>query len=629
MKKNSMNSLRGLFAFLTVLAASPAYSATKSEIKNIRLDGYIGQRINGCIEKRVLGQPVDEIVEPFRLQDEVHGRWASEFWGKWIQGAIASYQYNHDSALLEKIKDAEKKLISMQLPDGYIGDYDKDHQLQSWDVWGRKYTLLGLIKCYRLLGDKAALNAAIRLLDYTIGQIGPQSGRHINQLGLYRGMPPLSILEPVTFMYNETGYQRYMDFAIYITDEMDNATGPQLITKCDIPVSWRFPIEERDGWWCYKNGQKGYEMMSCYVGLLEMYRLTGNDMYLHAAQTAWQHILDEEINIAGGACSLECWYDGHARQTHPAAHTMETCVTFTWMQFCERLYGLTGDAKYIDQIERTMYNALMASMKDDCSQIVKYVPLEGFRREGENQCGVNINCCNANAPRAFAMIPRVAYSIITDHRVDVNLYIPSTVELQLGKRWIEITQHTSYPENGHIDLVVSPDKSCQAQIALRIPAWAPSAEIKVNDENVELTTEKGYVVLDRVWQRGDRISVQLEMDAHPVKLNQHMAIERGPVVFARDSRFNDGFVDEVVMLPWSDKAIEITPVKSPDHMWMAFTIPLICGTYSDAQHDTRPVHFCDLASAGNTWDQHTRYRVWLPLLYEPLLKGEGGVKGYW
>ena len=86
-------------------------------------------------------------------------------------------------------------------------------------------------------------------------------------------------------------------------------------------------------------------------------------------------------------------------------------MTFTWMQICDRMLGLTGNSLYADQIEKAMYNALLASLKADASQIAKYSPLEGWRHEGEEQCGMHINCCNANGPRAFAMIPQFAYQI--------------------------------------------------------------------------------------------------------------------------------------------------------------------------------------------------------------------------
>lgn len=618
--------------FLSVLACIGilnAFAAQGNGVKEVKLAGYIGGRIDGCIEKRVLGQSVDELVEPFKAQDETKGRWASEFWGKWIQGAVASYEYNHDPALLEKIKEGERKLIATQLDDGYIGDYDKEHQLHGWDVWGRKYTLLGLVKCYRLTGNKEALEAACKLLDYTISQIGPDSSTPIYKTGYYRGMPPLSILEPVTYLYDETGKPAYLQFAKLIAEQMNSPEGPMLIDKADTPVSQRFVLKPGDSWWSFDNGQKGYEMMSCYIGLLEMYRLTGNSQYLQVALTTWNHILREEINITGGACSLECWYGGHGKQTHPASHTMETCVTFTWMQFCERLLQITGDTKYVDQIERTMYNALMASMKHDNSQIVKYVPLEGFRREGEHQCDVHINCCNANAPRAFAMIPRITYRVPNKDRIDINLYMPSQAILQIGKRTFTLTQQTGYPASNEVKITVTPDKTTQANIALRIPGWTPNTIVKVNGETMKGVASGEYYVINRQWNAGDEITLTMEMPAHLVSLNQSVAIERGPIVYARDSRFNDGFVDEVVTIPNKDGIIQMKTEENGKDMWITVSVPMVRGTYNDASTDTRHIRLCDFASAGSTWDERIRYRVWLPKLYTPDNPKSGQFQGYW
>ncbi len=615
---------RTIILILASVALLHAGAAPESGVEELKLGGYVGERLHGCIEHRVLAQPVDVLVDVFKKQDEVNGRWASEFWGKWIQGAVASYEYNHDPALLAKIEEGESKLIATQLPDGYIGDYDKDHQLHNWDVWGRKYTLLGLVKCYRLMHHKEALEAACKLLDYTIGQLGPGSDRPVYSCGIYRGMPPLSILEPVTFLYRETGKKEYLEFANLIAEQMNSPEGPMLLDKADVPVSQRFPLTEPNvSWGSYPNGQKGYEMMSCYIGMLEMYRLTADSKYLQAALSTWNHIVREEINIVGGACSSECWYGGRAKQTHPTLHAMETCVTFTWMQFNERLLQVTGDPKFVDQMERTMYNALFSSTKDDNTKIAMYTPLEGFRSDGVHQCNVPMNCCSANAPRAYAMIPRVAYRTPAEGRLDINFYIPSEAKVQLGKRTFDIAQQTDYPANGEVKITVSPDKAAEATIALRIPAWTAKAEVKVNGEPVENATPGSYCTIERKWQAGDEISLSLEMTGRMCRLNNFVAFERGPVVFARDSRFDDGDVDEVVNLP--NNVVDMKPAQTKPGMWMAVSVPMVCGTYIDSNLGRKEVRFCDFASACNNWDAKVRYRVWLPRLYDPDTRSDSGV----
>lgn len=607
-------------AAVLCLPASAKSKNADIEIQNVHLRGYVGKRIDDCVRHRVMGQQVEDLIAPFRQQDETQGRWASEFWGKWVQGAIASFQYNKAPELYSKIRESQQLLMDCQLPNGYIGDYVPEKETTGWDIWGRKYTLLGLLKWYRLSGDKKALKAACRLLDYTLTQVGPDK-KSIYQCGLYRGMPPASILEPVMFLYNDTGDDRYLKFAQYIVRSGEEDGGPHLLAKADVPVHKRFPLQSGQMWWSWENGQKGYEMMSCYIGMLELYKVCKNPELLEAACKTWQHILDEEINITGGACSKECWFNGKALQTFPASHTMETCVSFTWMQFCERLLEITGDSKYADQLELTAYNALMASMKHDGTQIVKYVPLEGFRREGEHQCDVPINCCNANGTRAFAMIPRVAYKTRGNERLDVNLFIPSEATLRIGKSVICLKQETHYPQTGESEIIIDKIEGKQQspifQIAIRIPQWAVTASIEVNGVPEQEVKPGTYCVLARSWKQNDCIRICLDMTPRLYRQQQKIAVKRGPIVLARDSRFADGFVDEVLVPESTDETVTLTPCPTSENVWMAFKMPVCTGTYQDGPNDRKEIILCDFASAGNTWDERYRYRVWLPELYVP------------
>ena len=581
-------------------------------VNSVLLDGHIGQKYNQCLERRVKTENLDTLISVFRVQDEVNNAWGSEFWGKWVQGAIGMYRYTHDEQLYNIIQQAQERLIACQLPNGYIGDYDEEHQLAGWDVWGRKYTILGLLKWYHETGYKPSLQAAIRLLDYTLTQIGPGK-KSIILCGYYMGMPPCSILEPVMMMYQTTHYERYLQFAKYIVEEIESPHGPRLIAKADEPVAKRFPLSSPNDWWSAKNGQKAYEMMSCYIGMLELFRETGDNQLLQAAQKAYQHIAAEEINICGSGASYECWYGGKSQQERVAMHTMETCVTFTWMQFCERLLEFTGDPIYVDQIERTLYNALLASMKVDGSQIVKYTPLEGYRHEGEHQCNLPINCCNANGPRAFAMIPRVQYRLPEKGRLDVNLYIPSTAQVQMGKNLVTIEQETSYPRQDYVNITIQPTRQEAFTLALRIPAWSQYNTVEINGEPVMGIKSGSYQLINRTWKAGDRVTLHLDLTARLQKLNNMQAIERGPIVLARDSRFRDGYVDENCVIPTHDgNIVDLEPIDAPKDIWMAFRLKMLRGAYAEQEIDKEVTHFCDFASAGNTWDKNERYRVWLP-----------------
>lgn len=579
----------------------------------IKMNGYLGEKMNLCIEKRIKAQDPDYLVVPFRHKEETR-LWQSEFWGKWIQSAIASWEYTKDPQMLAIIKKGVDGIISTQMPDGYIGNYSDAAALQQWDIWGQKYTILGLLAYYDISNDINALNAARKVADHLLTQVGPGK-TDIVKTGNYRGMPSSSILEPMVYLYRKTGEAKYLDFAKYIVAQWETPEGPKLISAAlaGVPVSLRFPHPA--SWWSYENGQKAYEMMSCYDGLLELYRLTGNESWLKAVQMTVSNIISDEINIAGSGSAFECWYNGSKYQTDPTYHTMETCVTMTWMKLCYNLLRITGDPLYADEIEKSAYNALLASMKYDGSEIAKYSPLGGIRHAGEQQCGMNINCCNANGPRAFMMLPRVATMKSSGQEILLNFYNDGTAVVPMGSgNNISLRQSGDYPASGKIEITVDPDKPENFTVSLRIPLWSVMTSISVNGNTVNDIKPGSYKQITRLWNKGDKIVLTLDMRGRLVLLNGKQAIVRGPVVLARDTRFRDGFIQEASVVNDKQGFVELIPVKEkPAEIRMAFTAPLVLGTDMEGEFkNPRQITFCDFASAGNTWGEDSRYQVWLP-----------------
>ena len=581
----------------------------------LKLDGFVGEKTDLIIEHRVKAQDYDYLVEPFRHKTETR-MWQSEFWGKWMLGAVASWEYTHDPELMEMMDQAVINLLETQLPDGYIGNYPPEYQLTNWDIWGRKYSMLGLLRYHDISGNKKALKAARNVADHVITQLGPGK-TNIIETGNYHGMASSSILEPVILLYNKTQKEKYLEFAKYIVQQWETPDGPQLINKAieEVDVASRFPHPER--WFSPENGQKAYEMMSCYDGLLELYRVTGEPDYLKAVEMTVENILEEEINIAGSGTSFECWYHGKGKQTLPTFHIMETCVMTTWLKLNLSLLRLTGKSGYADNIELTYYNALLASTKHDGSEIAMYSPLLGHRGPGEKQCNMDINCCSANGPRGYSMMPR--FAMMTDpDGIYLNLYNESTTTATLtGNNEVLLEQNTEYPVLGLVSINIDPVKEETFTIALRIPNWSEQTSIKVNGENIDGIDPGTYKRITRTWRKGDKIELQLDLRGRLVRQDNHVAIVRGPIVLARDSRFGDGHVDEAARIQNEDGYVDLRiSGEKPAGVWMAFTAPLKLGTGTKATlNPPAQIHFCDFCSAGNTWDRSTRYRVWLP---EPL-----------
>ena len=579
--------------------------------QTIQIKGYAGSIIDQCIDSRIKGQDIDHLVEPFKLKNETWC-WQSEFWGKWMLSAVDAYKYTGDAELLKKIKYAVDGLMATQLANGYIGNYGEENQLTRWDIWGRKYSMLGLIKYYEISSDKKALKAASKVADHLIGQVGPGK-TNIIKTGFYRGMASSSVLEPIVYLYQHTSKKEYLAFAEYIVAQWEIEEGPKLISNAmaGVNVADRFPPPE--SWWSWENGQKAYEMMSCYDGLYELYKITKKPEYLEAVIKTVDNIIDTEINIAGSGSAFECWYGTIERQTQPTYHTMETCVTTTWMKLCDKLLEQTGHPKYADQVEKSFYNALMASMKYDGSEIAKYSPLEGSRIEGEQQCSMHINCCNANGPRGFVLMPSFALKTIGND-VFINYFGVFDAELMLENRHkIQLRQSTSYPESGRIELNITAEKEVEFDINLRIPEWSSETKVSVTGGLIENITPGAYLKLSRIWGNNDKISIELDMRGKLHEYQGHQAITMGPVVLSRDSRFEDGFVDEAAVIQNEQSVVNLTPiVNKPPHIWMAFSVDGLTGTDLEGTGKIpKPIHFCDFASAGNTWDPSTRYRVWI------------------
>lgn len=613
-----------LLAFMAVCAnaqvvVTPRVNDMLQPASKVEINGYIGGKLDASYENRILAQDFNRLVEPFRNRTET-SCWQSEFWGKWFTSAVLAYKYKPEPRLKSVLDQAVDGLISTQTPDGYIGNYAPDKHLASWDIWGRKYCMLGLLAYYDLTGEKKALTAAKGVADHLIGELN-ERGVLIVKMGNHRGMAASSVLEPVCQLYTRTGEKKYLDFAEEIVRQWETPDGPQLISKAGVDVSKRFP-KPTGSWYGWEQGQKAYEMMSCYEGLLELYRITGKENYKTAAEKTWQNILETEMNIVGSGSAMEAWFDGKSYQTMPISHYQETCVTVTWVKLSQQLLRLTGDARYADAIEQTYYNSLLGSMSTDGSDWAKYTPLAGQRLEGSEQCGMGLNCCNASGPRGLFTLPLTTVMQNSDG-VQVNFYVPGSYSITTpGRQNAEIVQETDYPVSGKIRLKVSVPKPEEMTVKVRIPAWSATSAVTVNGTAAGQVQPGRYVELKRRWNSGDMIELNLDMRAKLYRqgeLPENVAIVRGPVVLTRDERLPGPGI-EAILRPVADKDgyVNLEPAgESFPEIWMAFKASFVPESYREGGSKPVEVLICDYASAGNAHDHHPFFRVWLPQLLHP------------
>ena len=639
-------------AVVFCLTGACVAACAAADVADVRLKGRLGERLDTMIERHVASTDADYITAPFMEKTETKRWWQTEFWGKWMHSAMPYLAYlgggtggvGTGERLRASVERGMDRILSSQEECGYIGNYpDALRCGEGWDVWGMKYTMMGLLHYYDgELGSgngdrgKRALEAAKKLCDYVISEIGPNGkrGRELWQTGNWSGYASSSILEPVMWLYKRVAArdgkdaaQKYLDFASYIVKGMtEPENGPRLLDMAlnGVSVADRNgPGFKANGEWAYvcKHGRsKAYEMMSCYQGMLEYYEVTGRKDLFDAALKSAEDIVKEEINLAGGCACSEAWFHGAGKQHLPYLRLQETCVTTTWMRLCEKLLELTDDSKWADQIERTFCNAYLAAMKADGSEFAGYTPLSGNRYHGQHHCYMHTDCCTANGPRGFLCFLRELFTTRGD-KATFNFYSSALVKGELsGGRKVAFDMYSLYPRRDYARIVSHTEGVGSVQMRLRIPAWSAKTSVKLNGKALDGVAAGGYFCIDREWKLGDIVEVQFDMPVVAHVLDHHVAFTRGPVLLARDSRFGDGDMAEPIRRGVKDAQTMPTfaAVRVPtDDMWMAFSATLPLGSHHENPEGALPttVFFCDYASAGNTWTRDNYYCTWFPMEY--------------
>ena len=629
-------------------AATFALAASRDSIDNIgetRLKGPLGEKLDRMIERHVLGTDLNYITAPFMEKTETKGWWQTEFWGKWMHSAIPYSHYAPSDRMYNAIETGIGRILESQEPSGYIGNYPDELRCgEGWDVWGMKYTLMGLLHDYDneqrggfVSRMNVPLDAAKKLCDYVIAEIGPNGrrGRELWQTGNWSGYASSSILEPVVWLYRRTNEKKYLDFADYIVKGMtEPEKGPRLLDLALKGVSVADRNDKgytQDADWAYvcKYGRsKAYEMMSCYQGILdyveEKEKLDGCTEALRnlrkAAIMTADDIVKEEINLAGGCACSEAWYHGARKQHLPYLRLHETCVTTTWMRFCEKLLEVTDDPKWADEIERTFYNAYLAAMKMDGSEFAGYTPLSGNRWHGQHHCYMHTDCCTSNGPRGFLCFLKELFTTRGD-AATFNFYSSALARGKLsGGRKVAFDMYSLYPRTDYVRIVSH--TAGAFPVRLRIPAWSARTEVRLNGKAFDGVAAGRYFTIERDWNLGDIVELKFDMPVVAHTLDHQIAFTRGPVLLARDSRFADGDLMEPFRYGIKDGQTMSTfaPVRTPsDDIWMAFSATLPIGSHHEnpeAALETT-VFFCDYASAGDCWTRDNFYRTWFPVEYCP------------
>ncbi len=183
----------------------------------IKIEGIIGQKIDSCIVNGVMAKDFELYSLPFKNKLDNGGGFTGEFWGKWFTSAALAYGYQPTQAHKNILDKSIFDLLKTQDADGRLSSYSRENDFGFWDIWGRKYAILGIIAYYDQTGDKEALKAVCHSIDALIEIAGPGK-KKLTETGLriLGALSSCSILEPVVLVYERTGNKKYLDFAQYM-----------------------------------------------------------------------------------------------------------------------------------------------------------------------------------------------------------------------------------------------------------------------------------------------------------------------------------------------------------------------------------------------------------------------------
>jgi DUF1680 family protein len=627
---------------------------------NWHFKGQIGAYLDHIAEQRILDErnwltiyPETENAFRLREDDEAYpewGKWRGEFWGKYILSAIGACRYYQDEDLKSRVSLAVKGLLSCQDPDGYIGTYKHSGFLtgNNWNVWCRKYTLWGLIEAWALLGDDDILMAAGKLMDHLMTQVGP-GAINIVETGNFHGLPSSSILGPVIMLYNATGDDRYLEYARYIVDQWstDPEGLPDILNKGIKGAPLHTWFEGHDP---YQWG-KGYEFISCVEGLAGLYEATGEDRYLTAVKNIYTSITGWERTPVGSV-SFNDKLVGSSGLINTVA---EICDAVYWNRLSFKLFQLTGEVKYIDEFEKTLYNSLLCAYNPQGDWCLRRLRTSHIHIPAQNHFLMHHQCCTDNLPRGLFQAAEMAL-MERYGEVYLNLFEQGSGQLRLPSgNVVQLNMEGDFLDAEPLRVHISVDHSEAFVLAIRNPGWSNRTAIEVNGNPLPVDESLDWIRIRRRWSGEDMVTIFFEPGIryeffdtskfrtlyHPIDFyneqwaglqflggtnpanNQRyghvtslpfsaalphrpaVALLYGPMVLARDVRISGPDIFAPMDLPADPGSIVVSRVRPPPNIRHAFELDL---------GEVRIIRCCDFSSAGNTWSIESMFNTWFLLV---------------
>ena len=504
-----------------------------------------------------------------------------------------------DSRLLEQYIDSVLDVVAAaQEPDGYLYtartiNPEHPHQWSGKKRWEVEeilshelYNLGHMVDAacahYQATGSRKFLDIARRYADCVVREVGPNPGQACV-------VPGHQIAEmALARLYVLTGEKRYLDEAKFLLDYRGKTQRHDIYSQSDKPVT-----EQTEAWG--HAVRAGY----MYASMADVAALTGDSAYIKAIDTIYENIVGRKYYLTGGVGAR------HAGEAFGADYELpnltaynETCAAISMVYLFERMFLLHGDAKYIDCLERTLYNGVISGMSVDGGKFFYPNPLSSdgrYRFNADNtmtrQPWFGCACCPSNLCRFIPSMPGYIYGV-RDNNLYVNLFAANTATISVGGKDVTLEQTTQYPWDGDIAIRVIQNKAKQFTMKIRIPGWVrgqvvPSDlyqyadgkrlgySVKVNGQEYSLTshllplTSDGYFTINRKWKKGDVVRIHFDMPVRTVIASPRVAddrgrvaVERGPLVYCAEWADNTGINPHHVLLNKEQEGVKSGEVKS-------------------------------------------------------------------
>lgn len=446
--------------------------------------------------------------------------------GHWLSAAAAMYAVTQDEDLKQKIDYAIDELEQIQKydEDGYVSGFSRncfdnvfsgDFQVDnfslggSWVPWYSIHKIYaGLIDVHTFLEDVKALEIVVKLADWALVGLDKLSDDQFERMLIceHGGMN-----EVMADLYMITANQGYLDLA----KRFCHQTILHLLSQS---------IDDLEG-------KHANTQIPKVIGAAKLYDITGEEQYKEMAVFFWHQVTNHRSYVIGGNSIGE--HFGPSGQEQLGITSAETCNTHNMLKLTEYLYRWSHDSAYIDYYERALYNHILASQDPDSGMTTYFVSTQPGHFKVYCSPEDSFWCCTGTGMENPALYTRNIYYQEQD-QLYVNLFIAS--EVTVAEKQLMISQETSFPESPRSTLVFKEANHQQLAVHIRVPYWAVGGvTVTVNGAEVFTRAKNGYVTIDRYWQVGDCIEIELPMDLHTYISSdnpQKQSIMYGPIVLA-------------------------------------------------------------------------------------------------